>query len=159
VSSRDPGTRFWSKVQRGEGCWLWTASLDAYGYGQFGLNGTMMKAHRVAWELTYGPIPEGMQVLHNCQGGDNRACVRHLWLGTNDDNMADMVAKGRARSPRLRGEQHGRAKLTATKVQEIRRRAASEPIRALARIFGVDPRTIGRIVRRHLWTHVPEVQP
>ncbi len=64
----------------------------------------MAKAHRFAYELTRGPVPEGLHVLHDCPGGDNPACCneRHLWLGTNDDNVADKVAKGR----QAKGEGH-----------------------------------------------------
>lgn len=90
--------RFWSKVDRtGTGCWLWLASLTGAGYGQFWLNGRREGAHRVAWELTYGPIPDGLLVCHDCPDGDNPRCVNpaHLFLGTTKDNADDMVAKGR----------------------------------------------------------------
>ncbi len=90
--------RFWTKVDKTVGCWLWTAYCDDGGYGVVGRPGGQLdKAHRVAWELTYGPIPLGLHVLHNCPGGDNPACVcpEHLWLGTHSDNMRDAVAKGR----------------------------------------------------------------
>lgn len=84
-------------VEMPSGCIEWTRGLDAYGYGQVRLNGTMAKTHRVAWTLTNGSIPDGMCVLHRC---DNPPCcnVEHLFLGTLADNSADMVAKGRCRS-------------------------------------------------------------
>ena len=91
--------RFWSKVDRSGECWLWTAA-KVQGYGSF----DGRRAHRVAWELAYGPIPKGVGyhgtcVLHRC---DTPACVNpaHLRLGTQADNMADRDAKGRQRRPR-----------------------------------------------------------
>jgi hypothetical protein len=89
--------RFWAKVKKGESCWLWAAWRLPSGYGQIRAGERLLRAHRVAWELTNGPIPDGLCVLHNCPGGDNPACVNpaHLWLGTNAENTHDMVAKGR----------------------------------------------------------------
>lgn len=88
--------RFWSKVciADGDNCWLWTSGLTIYGYGSFGVEGRSEKAPRVSWVLTYGPIPNGLHVLHRC---DTPACVRpdHLFLGTPLDNIRDMIAKGR----------------------------------------------------------------
>lgn len=86
--------RFWNKVEKTDGCWLWTASKNRQGYGYFRFDGKMMKAHRMAWLLVHGEIPEGMLVCHTC---DNPSCVNpeHLWLGTNQDNQNDMNAKGR----------------------------------------------------------------
>lgn len=88
--------RFWQRVTKTDACWLWSGPVFGDGYGAAtGLNGRVARAHRVAWRITHGPIHEGAQVLHRC---DVRRCCNpdHLWLGTNDENMADMVAKGRA---------------------------------------------------------------
>ena len=86
--------KFWKKVDKSGDCWLWMAGKLEKGYGQFWFDGRTHRAHRMAWLLTNGEIPEGMCVLHKC---DNPPCVNpsHLWLGTNQDNMDDMNNKGR----------------------------------------------------------------
>lgn len=75
-------------------CVEWTGAKNGDGYGSVRYRGRVMRAHRVAWERAYGPIPAGLQVLHRC---DNPPCVNlnHLWLGTNTDNIHDAIAKGR----------------------------------------------------------------
>lgn len=87
------------------GCLEWTGLTNAKGYGRTSLNGKPDLTHRVAWILANGPIPDGLHVLHHC---DNPPCGEteptegypegHLFLGTNDDNVADMDAKGRRRN-------------------------------------------------------------
>ena len=87
--------RFWAKVQKGAGCWLWTGCKGYDGYGHFRLGTrSATRAHRVSWELHYGPIPEGLLVCHRC---DNPTCVRpdHLVLGTSADNERDKARKGK----------------------------------------------------------------
>ena len=78
------------------GCWEFTGPRANYGYGKVGFADGMRAAHRISWEHHNGPIPVGMLVLHRC---DNPPCVNpeHLWIGTQADNMRDMVAKGRGR--------------------------------------------------------------
>lgn len=159
---------FWQKVQKSEGgCWLWQGKPRADGYGRLQAGGKCYGAHRVSWELHFGPIPAGQLVCHRC---DTPMCVRpdHLFLGTIKDNQADMVAKGRsaagmrnwvAQNPESsRGENNGRAKLTETQAREIRRRCqARETIhKNLAAEYGVTPSTIGGIARRRLWKHLEE---
>ena len=87
--------RFWSKVhvKLPEDCWEWQANLGK-GYGMFWFGKDSIVAHRVSWMMLRGPIPEGMNVLHRC---DNRKCVNpnHLFIGTQSDNVCDMLSKGR----------------------------------------------------------------
>ena len=101
----------------------------------------------------YGPIPDGLHVLHRC---DNRICINpdHLFLGTALDNMADMKAKQRAR----RGDRHPMSKLTDDKVREIRRLYTQGDVsqKALGQAFGVRAGTIGDIVRRERWAWLPD---
>ena len=90
----DTKCRFESKINKTDTCWLWTAGVNNKGYGYFGFNSTVVGAHRVAYELYIGPIPDKLYVLHSC---DNPPCVnpKHLFLGTSGDNMGDMMRKGR----------------------------------------------------------------
>lgn len=103
------------------GCWEWTRYIRPAGYGMVGIPGQYrtIDAHRASWMVHRGPIPDGLFVCHTC---DNRKCINpdHLWLGTHQDNIDDMVRKGR--SPRSCGEASGMAKLTTEQVAEIRRR-------------------------------------
>jgi len=124
------------------------------GYGFFGFNGRTSRANRVAWELTYGPIPEGLVVCHRC---DNRRCVNpaHLFLGTVADNVRDMDQKGRRRA--CRGEDRRNAKLTEHHVRVIRYlrdNGVSLSQRRQAEMFGVNHTTIERIGTRREWGHV-----
>lgn len=91
--------RFWAKVSKTEGCWEWQGTHDARGYGRLCVAGRKAAlAHRIAWKLTHGELDDALVVCHRC---DNPTCVRpdHLFIGTQADNVADMVAKGRHLSP------------------------------------------------------------
>lgn len=136
---RDQLTRFWQKVQgRGtDRCWLWTASAQESGYGSFYFDGQLDRAHRVSWKLAHGSIPDGAMVLHHC---DNPRCVNpsHLFLGTNTDNMRDMIRKGR----------HAK-KLTP--MQAIAIRADERKHKEIAREYGVSRPLVSAIKRGDAW--------
>ncbi len=131
-----PSERFWDRVsKRPSGCWEWTKGRNHKGYGCFHPgSGLTIMPHRFSWELHFGPIPDGLHVLHHC---DNPPCVRpsHLFLGTSHDNHLDMVAKGRSSA----GERHSNAKLTASQVATMRAKHASGGITAkrLASEYGI----------------------
>jgi hypothetical protein len=130
-------------------CWTWTGSIHPKGYGYVHFDGRWGKAHRVAYALAYGHLPAELHVLHRC---DNPPCVNpdHLFVGTNTDNIADRVRKGRSRS--LRGAEHPQAKLTEADVREIL--SSGEPQRRAAKRYGVTKALIQFIRHRKLWTHV-----
>ena len=94
--------RFWAKVEKTDGCWLWTASTINSGYGAVGFMGHRTTAHRMSWFLAHGSWPD-LCVLHRC---DVKLCVRpdHLFLGTQADNVRDMDEKGRRRNAQDRKE-------------------------------------------------------
>lgn len=119
-------------------------------YGSMSIGWRQAAAHRVSWVLNIGPIPPGQDVLHQC---DNPPCVNpsHLFLGTNRDNIADKMAKGR--QSRLPGESNGYAKLSADQVRAIRSSGAG--YRATARAYGVTRECIMAIRKRWTWRDLP----
>jgi HNH endonuclease len=157
--------RFWAKVDRRgpDECWPWKASRRSHGYGVFWAgskraNGDniMEGAHRSAYRLLVGPIADGLFVCHKC---DNPPCVNpaHLFLGTQLDNMADAVAKGRHVSPpNRRGPHPWSAKVDATTVTRIRELHANGGITQqwLADQYGLSQTAVGEIIRRQSWKHI-----
>lgn len=147
--------RFWANVDKTPTCWLWTGPKTTAGYGEFMVRPReWVYAHRYSSELTEGPIPKGVFVLHHC---DVTLCVRpdHLFRGTHQDNMNDMWAKGRGRPGRLPGELHPAARLTELAVHEIRaRKLAGETSKAVARDFGITAGHVNDIYSRKSWRHV-----
>lgn len=140
---------FWDKVDRrnSDACWLWLAYRDTNGYGWVAHNRRKTGAHRVAWELTNGPILDGQHVLHRC---DNPGCVNpdHLFLGTHGDNMADMREK--LRHPY--GSNCSWAKLTENDVRRIRK--DGRVLREIADEFNTTAQNISLIKQRARWRHV-----
>lgn len=150
---RTPEERFWFYVEKGPDCWGWTGHTSS-GYGVVTGHRGQVKAHRFSYELHCGPIPDGLHVLHEC---DNPPCCNpaHLFLGTQIDNVADMIAKGRnSRATGSVGTKHGMAKLTDDAVRTIR--ATSGPARKLAVKFNVSESTIYMIRGGHIWKHLIE---
>lgn len=149
ISIVDLKERFWSKVYKEGKCRVWVCATHGGGYGAFGIGEKQLTATHVAWFLHYGKWPTKF-LLHTC---DNPPCVRwdHLFEGTNKDNMADMVAKGRS----CRGERHGGCKLTDLQVRCIRYLYKSvDSTRGaqayIAKQFGVSPSLVFQIVHKQV---------
>lgn len=158
--------RFWPRVAIGRPteCWLWKGKTykpqnKQLGYGRVDGSGPYTYAHRVAWILTHGDIPEGLVVRHQC---DKILCCNpaHMLIGTDADNSADMVARGR----HVFGERARTAKLTDDDVRAIRASYTSESRRdgriyrsnakELAAKYGVTVGAITCIVNGSTWKHV-----
>lgn len=141
-------------------CWPWTARSRTAGYGVIapaGRGSQKVLAHRAAWEMAHGPIPDGgpwphgYVVMHTC---DNRLCCNpaHLRLGTQADNVADMDAKRRRKAVVRLGEAHHTTKITADDVRLIR--SGKHTNKELAERFGMHPGSIKNIKRGMSWKHV-----
>ena len=152
-------SHFWSLVDKDEGCWVWKGNRFISGKGSFWdrRQGKARLAHRVAWELAKGPIPDGLCVCHHC---DNPPCVRpdHLFIGTQKDNMQDASRKGRHVSrlhPGImpRGERHWKAKLTRHDVLRIYAKALSGDYseQYIANSFGVSRSSVQAIKNGWNW--------
>lgn len=153
--------RFWAKVEVAgdDDCWLWRAHLNYRGYGVIRNGKRIASATRISWALTNGCVPDGKHVLHHC---DVRACVnpRHLYVGTNTDNVADKVKRGRCQRtlPKTQGVLHHAAKVDEDEdaVREIRAAAGKfGEGRRLAAKYGLAPSTVTHIQQRKLWKHLP----
>ncbi len=144
--------RFWNKIAHGttDKCWPWTASTVGGGYGVFALRpGKIVYAHRFSYFLTFGPFPEEMKVLHEC---DNPICVNpwHLKLGTHKNNMEDRAKRGRGNQ--RKGEAHYRATITEDDVRDIRQ--SSESQKELGARYHLSQTTISGILLRKIWKSV-----
>ncbi len=139
--------RFFSKVKKTRGCWYWTGCKLKVGYGVFRISHKNYRSHRLSWEIYNGKIPKDLCVLHTC---DVRSCVnpKHLWLGTQKDNMRDMNEKGRVNT-----------KLTKAQVIKIRKiyregKTSTTNTYRLAEHFNVHQTLISLIIRKKSWSHL-----
>lgn len=138
------------KIDANSECWNWAESKYKDGYGSVRVKGKKLRAHRVSYQLYCGAIPDGMRVCHGC---DNPACInpKHLFLGTQAENIDDMVAKGRqARGARVCGAKLIEADILVIRAAEGGRGLNSE----LARRFGVSGQQIADIRAGKYWAHV-----
>jgi hypothetical protein len=133
------------------GCRLWVKPVDDQGYGHIGINGKIDRAHRASYREFVGEIPTGMFVCHRC---DVRHCINpeHLFLGSNQENIADMVSKGR----NALGERNHKAKLTEADVKMVRHLYSAErkTYRAIGELYGVTEQAVYAIIRGKNWKHV-----
>jgi len=134
-------------------CWYWRGAQNKQGYGESGPPDN--RAHRLAWRLFRGEIPPGMSVLHKC---DRPYCVNpdHLFLGTQKDNVQDMLQKGRCHSAGPTGIKNGQSKLTDEQVLAMRndRNQTGISYRLLAMRYGVSTMTAQRVCTGKLWKNL-----
>lgn len=146
----DPASQFARRTAAEGECLVWTGPLDKDGYGRSSSGKFSQRAHRMAWVLANGPVPDGMVVRHTC---DNRRCVRieHLQIGTPADNNRDRAERGRS----CVGVDHHSARLTPDQVRSIRQRArAGESVQKIAQDFAVRPWTVQKIRDGLTWRSV-----
>jgi len=155
---KNEDTKIWTKVDKTGSCWLWQGVLYPNGYGRIRFRGREEYTHRVSYILAHGPILAGMSICHKC---DVRNCVNpdHLFMGTQKDNMADMVSKSRQAPPDITkrvGTDNGRSVLSESDVLAIRRNFVYTRgiYQKLALKYSVTPEMIGNIIRRSSWTHI-----
>lgn len=148
----DINQTFWIRVQKTSSCWIWTGvkDIDGYGLAKFYFS-REKRAHRLSYEIHFGTIPRGMHVLHKC---DNPSCVspEHIFLGTNIDNIRDMVKKGRNAKGFTNGR--GMAKLTNEDIISIRDLLKEKTQKEVAAIFGMSYSCINGIKTGRSWRHL-----
>jgi len=151
-------SRFWKHVVMlpdAPGCWLWVGATASHGYGNIETENRreMVLSHRLSYEMHKGPIPDGLLVRHRC---DTRCCVNpeHLEVGTQKDNLRDMVERGRASKGPERGT---RWKLTAADVIAIREAGRTGvKHRDIARQFNMSQAQVSKIIARDAWAWLQE---
>lgn len=143
---------FWDRIQKNGDCWEWTGAISHNGYGLTTRKNKSVSTHRLAYELVYGPIPDGLIVCHKC---DNKRCIRpdHLFAGTHKDNTLDAVKKNRLNTSK--GSSHYLAKLNEDKVREIRRlRKQGMSHIEIAKIFNIHSSLSCQITTGTAWRHI-----
>ena len=151
MGRRSTPADFWAQVRKTAYCWVWQSRRGLNDYGMVKYHQRDTYAHRLAWELTHGPIPPGMYVCHRC---DNPPCCNpeHLFLGTATENQADARRKNRLRH----GAKHPMARLTEDDVLDIRAAAAfGASHRDIAKAYGVSYGAAYGVVARLSWKHLP----
>lgn len=149
--------RFWPKVDKSMGqdsCWWWLGAKGKQDYGNWYAQGKYLRAHRAAYEIVYGEIPDGAVVCHTC---DNPSCVnpRHLVLGTQKQNLNDMTRKGRRSKKGAKGEANAKAKLTEHQVRAIRAEyAAGIKPRELKAKYPIKDSALWGILSGKTWQHI-----
>jgi len=142
----EPSVKFFDYViKQDAGCWNWIGHVHHTGYGMYRSN----LAHRFSYTMQNGSIPDGLWVLHKC---DNRKCVNpsHLFLGTPQDNIDDMMAKGRGN--KARGEAVGNSRLSAVDIVAIRNDVRTQ--KQIAGDYGISCSTVQAIKAKRIWAHV-----
>jgi len=157
ISDKDIN-RFWRSVNKKDNCWEWVGCVDDGGYGKITIKNCLISCHVVSYLIHFGYIQNGLCVCHSC---DNRICVNpeHLWIGTNAENVADMVRKGRTGIPGMYGEQIASSKLNANQIIKIKNLIAKGEYQyVVAKKFGVGQPTISAIVNGKSWKHIKDEQ-
>lgn len=151
---RSPEDRFWQHVDKRSAneCWPWRGAKNPNGYGQFGRSaGDIVLAHRYSYEIYWGYLHDSLHVCHAC---DNPRCVnpRHLWQGTNKDNILDAIKKGRwKKPPPARGADNGNSKLRPADVEAIR--SANLSYSQIADRYSISKSQVHNIKKGHQWTY------
>lgn len=149
--------KLWDKIKIGKDneCWECTANPDRHGYGRIADKGKKIFAHRIAYKLYYGILPDDKDVLHKC---DNPPCCnpKHLFLGTHKDNMRECAERGRSKNPVFHYEDHPLAKLDWEKVKDIRSnyRGLSGEQKYYSNKYGVTTAAIRNVLTEKTWKQI-----
>lgn len=149
---------FWARVNKSDGCWLWTGAKTNAGYGITRRSGRTELVHRTSLMLSGVGIPGDMVVRHHC---DTPLCVRpdHLAVGTHKDNTQDMMARGRNRHGEVLGEKHPCHRLAAADVALMKLlRECGVKLSSLAGLFGVSQARVSQICLGQAWKHIAALE-
>ena len=140
--------KFWSNVEKTDGCWLWTGYSDKDGYGVLVYEGKFYRCPSFSLKLDGRPVPKGRFACHTC---DTPACVKpeHLYVGTPSQNVQDALSRNRM----LVGSRHYASKLTEADIPKIRTDPRTHEI--IASAYKVSASLVGLIKSRKIWRHVP----